>query len=275
MLIHLVVWTLQDVKTPPQQLSTSESNTPFLYSLAPVYEELATAFAGSKSKVIIAKVDADREKDLGKRFGVQGFPTLKWFDGKSDKPEDYNGGRDLESLTAFITKKTGVHPKKAKVAPSSVEMLTDTTFKQQIGGDKDIIVAFTGMSFTHAYSSAFANLVLSSLVWTLQDVSRILSVSSPTIQAHASSSFGIERIVFDNSANFFIGLHQFGKRLQPTSRTKLMLWLLRSTLRPKTLRPQPKTKESVHTPPLNSSPRDPRRQSHTTVDDQRKILSHS
>ena len=23
------------------------------------------------------------------RFGVQGFPTLKWFDGKSDSPEDY------------------------------------------------------------------------------------------------------------------------------------------------------------------------------------------
>lgn len=46
---------------------------------------------------------------------------------------------------AFITKKTGVHPKKAKVVPSSVEMLTDTTFKQQIGGDKDVIVAFTGL----------------------------------------------------------------------------------------------------------------------------------
>lgn len=68
-------------------------------TLAPIYEELATAFSGSKSKVVIAKVDADREKTLGKRFGVQGFPTLKWFDGKSDKPEDYNGGRDLESLS--------------------------------------------------------------------------------------------------------------------------------------------------------------------------------
>lgn len=71
-------------------------------TLAPIYEELATAFAGSKSKVVIAKVDADREKTLGKRFGVQGFPTLKWFDGKSDKPEDYNGGRDLESLSYVL-----------------------------------------------------------------------------------------------------------------------------------------------------------------------------
>jgi len=80
---------------------------------------------------------------LGKRFGIQGFPTIKFFDGKSDKPEDYNGGRDLESLTAFITEKTGAKPKKAKAAPSQVEMLTDKTFKTEIGGDKDVLVAFT------------------------------------------------------------------------------------------------------------------------------------
>lgn len=74
---------------------------------------------------------------------MQGFPTLKWFDGKSDKPEDYKSGRDLESLSAFITDKTGIKPKGKKAAPSHVEMLTDLTFKEQIGGDKDALVAFT------------------------------------------------------------------------------------------------------------------------------------
>lgn len=112
-------------------------------TLAPVYEQLASDFSFAKDKVIIAKVDADAEKSLGKRFGVQGFPTIKFFDGKSEKPEDYNGGRDLESLTEFITKKTGIKPKKAKAAVSHVNMLTDATFKQEIGGDKDVIVAFT------------------------------------------------------------------------------------------------------------------------------------
>lgn len=112
-------------------------------NLAPVYEELASNFESASSKVSIAKVDADAEKSLGKRFGIQGFPTLKYFDGKSDKPEDYNGGRDLESLTNFITEKIGVKPKKKAAAPSAVTMLNDKTFKEQIGGDKDILVAFT------------------------------------------------------------------------------------------------------------------------------------
>jgi len=113
-------------------------------NLAPVFEELATAFAASGNKVTIANVDADDHKSLGKRFGVQGFPTLKWFDGKpGSEPEDYNGGRDLESLTAFVTDKSGVKTKAPKKAASHVEMLTDSTFKSEVGGDKDVLVAFT------------------------------------------------------------------------------------------------------------------------------------
>ena len=112
-------------------------------NLVPIYEKLAQDFAFAKDKVTIAKVDADAEKSLGKRFGIQGFPTIKYFDGKSETPEDYNGGRDIDSLTEFLTKKTGLKPKKKAVAPSQVEMLTDKSFKEQIGGDKDVLVAFT------------------------------------------------------------------------------------------------------------------------------------
>ncbi|KAJ5587376.1 Protein disulfide-isomerase tigA [Penicillium hispanicum] len=112
-------------------------------NLAPVYEELATAFAFAEDKVTVAKVDADANRDLGKRFGVQGFPTLKWFDGKSDKPEEYNGGRDLESLSKWITDKTGIKPRGAQKEPSKVEMLTDSSFKTTVGGDKNVLVAFT------------------------------------------------------------------------------------------------------------------------------------
>ena len=112
-------------------------------TLAPVYEELAQVFEYAKDKVQIAKVDADAEKSLGKRFGVQGFPTIKFFDGQSDKPTEYNGGRDLAALTAFITEKTGVRTKKKAAQASNLVMLTDNTFNKAIGGDKNVLVAFT------------------------------------------------------------------------------------------------------------------------------------
>ena len=123
-------------------------------TLAPIYEELATNFEFAKEKVTIAKVDADAEKELGRRFGVQGFPTLKWFDGKSDEPQDYKSGRDLESLSGYITDKTGIKPKAKKGPTSAVEMLTDATFKQQIGTDKDALVAFTAPWCGHCKSLA-------------------------------------------------------------------------------------------------------------------------
>ncbi|KAI1005746.1 Protein disulfide-isomerase [Podosphaera aphanis] len=118
-------------------------------ALAPVWEQLAQDFAFDKGKIFIAKVDADAEKSLGKRFGVQGFPTLKYFDGKNKVPEDYTGGRDLESLSEFITKKTGLRPRKAKTGQSHVVMLNDDTFASQVNGNKNVMVAFTASWCTH------------------------------------------------------------------------------------------------------------------------------
>lgn len=128
-------------------------------TLAPIYEELADSFKSAESKLTIAKVDADSEKDLGKRFGVQGFPTLKWFDGKSDKPTDYSGGRDLESLQKFVTEKTGVKPKGAKKAPSHVAMLNDKKFKQEVGSDKNVLVAFTAPWCGRTFASFLFSIV--------------------------------------------------------------------------------------------------------------------
>ncbi|KAF8349122.1 thioredoxin-like protein [Amanita rubescens] len=73
-----------------------------------VYEQLADAFANSKDKVVIAKVDADGNgKPLGQKYGVSGFPTLKWFSADG-KDEPYEAGRDLDTLAAFVTQKSGV-----------------------------------------------------------------------------------------------------------------------------------------------------------------------
>ncbi|KAF9949655.1 hypothetical protein BGZ72_008590 [Mortierella alpina] len=97
-----------------------------------IYAELGQAFTGKQDKVLIAKVDADAHRELGSRFGIKGFPTLKWFPkGVEGEPEDYSGGRDLESLAGFVTKKSGVKSSIVKTV-SAVTVLTDASFENDV-----------------------------------------------------------------------------------------------------------------------------------------------
>ncbi|XP_065631299.1 probable protein disulfide-isomerase A6 [Quercus suber] len=75
-------------------------------NLAPTYEKVATAFK-LEEDVVIANVDADKYKDLGEKYGVSGFPTLKFFPKGNKAGEEYEGGRDLEDFVAFINEKSG------------------------------------------------------------------------------------------------------------------------------------------------------------------------
>ncbi|KAA8914824.1 putative disulfide isomerase [Sphaerosporella brunnea] len=110
--------------------------------LAPVWEELADSFATTKDKVTIAKVDADEHKSLGQKYGIKGFPTIKYFDGKSNKPIDYDSKRDLESLQQFIAKQSNVKAKVKKELPSDVVALNDASFDSVVNGDKHVLVEF-------------------------------------------------------------------------------------------------------------------------------------
>lgn len=210
--------------------------------LAPIWEELAANLDAHKDKVSIAKVDADAEKDLGRRFGVQGFPTIKYFDGKSDEPEDYNGGRDLESLQEFIVEKASIKLKKKAVPQSHVEMLTDASFKSQIGGDKDVLVAFTA-PWCGRTSTPCVGL-------------QIVCVRLTNMQTVRASP-------------------QSGRQWPTTSPPSLTFSSPRSTLKPKTPKPQLKIKASPRTRPSSTSPRAPRHQRHTQVVAQSLILSSS
>ncbi|RVW39154.1 putative protein disulfide-isomerase A6 [Vitis vinifera] len=76
-------------------------------SLAPIYEKVATAFK-SEGDVVIANLDADKYKDLAEKYGVSGYPTLKFFPKGNKAGEDYyDGGRDLEDFVTFINEKCG------------------------------------------------------------------------------------------------------------------------------------------------------------------------
>ncbi|KAI0001430.1 protein disulfide isomerase [Russula compacta] len=113
-------------------------------NLAPIYEQLGDAFSHAKDKVVVAKVDADGAgKPLGQKYGVTGFPTLKWFDSQGSV-SDYEGGRDLDSLANFITKKSNVKSNIKPPPPPSTLILDSHSFDQVVlNEDHDTIVAFT------------------------------------------------------------------------------------------------------------------------------------
>ncbi|XVE77552.1 hypothetical protein DITRI_Ditri13aG0072500 [Diplodiscus trichospermus] len=74
-------------------------------NLAPTYEKVATAF--KMEDVVIANLDADKYNGLAEKYGVSGYPTLKFFPKGNKAGEDYDGGRDLDDFVTFINEKCG------------------------------------------------------------------------------------------------------------------------------------------------------------------------
>jgi protein disulfide-isomerase A6 len=75
-------------------------------SLAPIYEQVAASFAGDDN-VIVANVDADAHRDLGQRFGVTGYPTIKFFPKNNKEGEAYNGARNPNVFITFLNERSG------------------------------------------------------------------------------------------------------------------------------------------------------------------------
>ena len=69
-------------------------------SMAPAWAQLGDEYAGAKS-VIIGDVDCTVHQKLCEKYGVKGYPTLKfWKDGELN---DYNGGRDYDTLKKHVS----------------------------------------------------------------------------------------------------------------------------------------------------------------------------
>ena len=71
--------------------------------LEPEYAAAAKELKGEGIR--IAKVDATENKKVAERFGVTGFPTLKYF--KGGKATEYNGGRVKAEIVSWLRKRAG------------------------------------------------------------------------------------------------------------------------------------------------------------------------
>jgi len=89
-----------------------------------------------KSRVVVAKVNADAHRALGTRFGVTGFPTLKWFARGQpvSSPETYQGSRTADGFLGFITDKLEADKGFGRID------LIDPIVESFLTGDKDEII---------------------------------------------------------------------------------------------------------------------------------------
>jgi len=122
-------------------------------SLVPEYTRLGAAAKNNK-KVVIAKVDANEHSSLGSRFGVSGFPTIKYFAANSLEAEEYQGGRTAEDFVTFINQKSGAGLF-IPLTPSDVVVLTSSNFDSVVlDKSKDVLVEFYAPWCGHCKSLA-------------------------------------------------------------------------------------------------------------------------
>jgi len=75
--------------------------------MKPDWDSLGSEYKDS-TKVVIGDVDCTAAgKPLCEKFGVRGYPTIKYFNPPDDQGEDYKGGRDLASLKKFVESDLG------------------------------------------------------------------------------------------------------------------------------------------------------------------------
>ncbi|XP_076240058.1 endoplasmic reticulum protein 44 isoform X2 [Calliopsis andreniformis] len=75
--------------------------------LAPIFEEAATKIRSAfpePGKVVMAKVDCDRESSIASRFHITKYPTLKVIRNGQPTKREYRGQRSVEAFEEFIKK---------------------------------------------------------------------------------------------------------------------------------------------------------------------------
>jgi protein disulfide-isomerase-like protein len=110
-------------------------------TLVPEYTKLGKAAVGS-AKAVVAKCDSEKHSAVGTRFGVSGFPTIKFFPAGSLTAQEYEGGRDAKSFVKFLNEKTGADLFIAREV-TAVKVLTVANFdKIALDETKDVLVEF-------------------------------------------------------------------------------------------------------------------------------------
>ena len=80
------------------------------------YENAAKALSKHDPPIVLAKVDANEEKNrpLATKYEIQGFPTLKIFRNQGKNIQEYKGPREADGIVDYLKKQVGPASKELK-----------------------------------------------------------------------------------------------------------------------------------------------------------------
>lgn len=111
-------------------------------NLAPEWEKAARALKGI---VNVGAVDVDTHKSFGGRFGINGFPTIKYFGANKKNPVNYEQGRTANDIVKFALQKVNEVVQERLGGKSTGSNSNNQSNKSGASGsgsgsDKDVIV---------------------------------------------------------------------------------------------------------------------------------------
>jgi protein disulfide-isomerase A6 len=112
-------------------------------NLVPEYHHLGEAMLAAKpADTVVAKVNCVDHASICSKYGVQGYPTIKFFKKGEENPTDYNGGRSATDFVEYLNKNAGTRLRIQK-APTHVVELTPGNFDAVVmDKTKDVLVEF-------------------------------------------------------------------------------------------------------------------------------------
>lgn len=154
-------------------------------SLAPVWAEAAKRAKKLSPPIPIAKVDADAHKDLGSRFDVTGFPTIKLFRGGA--ASEYDGARDADGILASLKKAANYKPPTQLTDAASAKQLAEASSCLLVGFFRTPVAASAAYK---TYISAAAEVADCTVAWSAAPAGKI-DPAAEALELPASETPGL------------------------------------------------------------------------------------
>ncbi|ODV61800.1 thioredoxin-domain-containing protein [Ascoidea rubescens DSM 1968] len=100
--------------------------------LEPIFDELSDVYKNT-DEIQIIKIDADKNSKIGKKYGIESYPTLKLFKPNDPIPVPYEKARDINAFKDFIYENSNVYvytPKSEN--DNNIKILHDDNFEKEL-----------------------------------------------------------------------------------------------------------------------------------------------